>query len=98
MKDFAEQTFDNLDAEFFTGERRERSDANESPFKPANVSPDAIGQEIDDIIWQFDAHELRLLVKDGEAHFDIGRLQIGNEAPLEARDKTMFEILNFARR
>ena len=45
-----------------------------------------------------DAHELRLLVENGQAHFDVRRLQIGDQTPFEPRDQAVFEVLNFAGR
>jgi hypothetical protein len=98
MKDFAEQAFDNFDAELFACERGEGSDADESAFKAANIGSDTIGQEIDDVVRQLDAHELRLFVENGEAHFDIRRLQIGDQTPFEAGNEAMFEILDLAGR
>jgi hypothetical protein len=35
-------------------------------------------------------------VKNGQTHFDVGRLQVGYETPLEPGDKAVFEILNLA--
>src|SRR6266850_3109121 len=96
VENFTEDAFDDFDAELFACERRERSDSDESAFKPANIRSDTVGEEIDDIVRQLDTHELRFLVENGEAHFNVGRLQVGNQTPLETRDEAMFEILNFA--
>ena len=38
------------------------------------------------------------LLQNGQAHFDVGRLQIGDQAPFETGNEAMFEILNFAGR
>ena len=41
---------------------------------------------------------LGLLLQDGQAHFDIRRLQVGDQAPLEAGDQPLLEVLDFAGR
>ena len=45
-----------------------------------------------------DAHDLRLFLQDGEAHFDVRRLQIRDQTPFKARDEAVFQPLNFAGR
>ena len=47
---------------------------------------------------KLDAHDLRLLVQNGQAHFDVGRLQVRDQTPFEAGDQPVLEILNFAGR
>ena len=37
-------------------------------------------------------------MKNGQAHFNIRRLQVGDQAPFEPRDEAVFEALNFAGR
>ena len=84
--------------QFLAGERGVGSHADERAFEPADVGADAVGQEIHDVLRQRDAHELRLLLENGQAHFDVRRLQIGDQTPFEAGNETVFEILNFAGR
>ena len=38
------------------------------------------------------------LLQNGQAHFDVRRLQVGDQTPFEARDEAMLEVLDFAGR
>jgi hypothetical protein len=98
MKDFAKQAFDDFEAQLFAGQRRVGRNADEGAFEAADVRPDAVGEEIHDFLRQGHAHDLRLLIQNREAHFNIRRLQIGHQAPFKTRDEAMLEVLNFTRR
>ena len=56
VQNFAQQTFDDFDGQFFAGERRVGGDADERAFEPADVGADAVGEKIDDFLRQRDAH------------------------------------------
>src|SRR5689334_16340245 len=45
-----------------------------------------------------DFERLRFFAENGDAGFDIGRLQLGGEAPVEARNEARFEAVEFGRR
>ncbi len=45
---------------------------------------------------QFHAHHFFLLAQNGHAGFDVRRLQVGDQAPLEAGNQALFQTLNFA--
>ena len=64
-------------------------------FQAADVGADAVGQEIDDLLRQFHAHGLVLFAQNGHARFDIGRLHLGDQAPLEAGDQPLLQVLDF---
>ena len=98
VKNFAQQAFDDFDGQFFAGERGVGSHADERAFEPADVGADAVGQKIHDFLRQRHAHDLRLLLENGQAHFDVRRLQIGDQPPFEPRDEAVFQPLNFAGR
>ena len=47
---------------------------------------------------QLHAHDLRLLLQNRQAHLDIGRLQVGHQAPLKPRNQPLLEVLDLAGR
>lgn len=57
-----------------------------------------MGEEICEVVGQDAAHRRRALAQDGRARLDIGQLQIRNQPPLEARDESLLQPLNLARR
>ena len=57
-----------------------------------------LARKLHDFLRQLHAHELGLLLQDGQAHLDVGRLQVGDQPPLEAGHQPMLEVLNFAGR
>ena len=57
MEDFAQQPFDDFNAQLFAGERGVGSDANERAFEPADIGANATGEEIQDVLRQGDTHE-----------------------------------------
>ena len=78
--------------QLLAAERGERSHAHERAFEPADVGPDAVGEEIENLVAQLDLQGARFLAQDGHARFDIGRLQFRGQAPFETRNEPMLEI------
>jgi len=60
-----------------------------------NVRANAIGQEIENIFGQFNAHDLLFFAEDRQARFRVGRLHIGHQTPSSA-NQPLLEILDFA--
>ena len=95
MQHFAQQTFDHCQRQFFAGEGGEGGDADQGAFQAADVGANAVGEESDDFLRQLDAHGLFLLAQNGHARFDIGRLHFRDQAPFEAGDKALLQVLDF---
>ena len=67
-------------------------------FKLAHVGAHVRGDEERDIGGQVHLLALRLLLQDGDLGFEIGRLNVGDQAPLEARAQAIFNLGKFLRR
>ena len=46
----------------------------------------------------FAAHQVRLLAQNGQPHLDVGRLQVGDQAPLKPGNQPLLEVLDLAGR
>ena len=90
--------FDHLEGQLLAGQRGVGGHADQRAFQAADVGANAVGQEIHDFLRQRHAHDLRLLLQNGQAHLDVRRLQVGDQPPLEARDQPVFQVLNLAGR
>ena len=55
-------------------------------------------EKIEDLVAQFDLQGVRFLAQDRHARFDIGRLQLRGQAPLETGNQAMFEVRDLRRR
>src|SRR5690606_7666892 len=66
-------------------ELRERGDADESTFELAHVRTHQGGEVDRDVLRNRDVLVLRLLAQDRDAGLEVGRLHVGDEAPVEAR-------------
>ncbi len=98
MEHFAQESFDDVNGQFLARDGGVGGDANQRAFQPADVGANPLRQEINDLVRQFRAHGFGLLAENGRARFDVRRLQIRDEAPFEARDEALLEILDFAGR
>ena len=50
-----------------------------------------------DLVGELDVLELRLLADDGDARLELRRLDVGDEAPLEARDEPLLHLVELLR-
>ena len=73
-------------------------DARQGALEFADVAVDAVGDEHQDIVRHVDVVEQRLVLEDGDARLEVRRLDVGDQAALEARAQAVFELLDFARR
>ena len=80
------------------GQRRERRDAVEVPFELADVRAHALGDEERDFVRQVDLLLFRFLAKDRDLRLEVGRLDVGDQSPLEARAEPLFERRDLFRR
>ena len=98
VQDFPQEALGDLDAQLFASEGGEGSDPDQRSFQPADIGANALGQEVDNLLRQLNAHELLLFAEDGHARFHIGRLQVGHQAPFEPRDEALLQVGDLARR
>ncbi len=66
---------------------------DDGPFELANARPDVLGDEPDDILGNrvLEVIQLRLVLQNRDAVFQVGRLDVGDHTPLEATDETRFQ-------
>ena len=67
-------------------------EAHERAFELADVGADVRGDEESDVDGQADVLALGLLLQDGDLGFEVGRLDVGDQSPLEAGAQTVFEV------
>ncbi len=67
-------------------------------LKLAHVGAHVRGDEQRHIRRQLHLLALRLLLQDGDLGFEIGRLNVGDQAPLEARAQPLFNLGKLLRR
>ena len=72
---------------------RPRDEAVERALELADVGADVAGDEERDLGGQRDALALGLALQDGDLGLEIGRLDVDDESPLEARAQTVFEVV-----
>ena len=77
------------------GERPVGDQADERAFQLAHVAANVAGDELGDIVGQGDMLALGLLLQNGDLGFKIGRLDVGNQAPLEAGAETVLDLGQF---
>ena len=64
----------------------------------ANIRANPRREEIQHVRRQFHSHRLALFPQNCQPRLDIRRLQVCHQAPLESRDKAMFQVLDFGGR
>ena len=72
-------------------QRRERGDPDERALEFADVALDAAGDQFQDVVGHVEPIHLSLLAQDGDAGLQLGRLDVGDQAPLEAGPQPVFE-------
>ena len=99
VKHFAQQPFHHFNAQLFSGKSGVGRDADQTRLRDgecwsrmrfARKFMISSGKSTP-MIWAF-------LLQNRQAHFDVGRLQIRDQAPFKTRNQAMLEILNFTRR
>ena len=68
----------------------EGGDAIEGAFELADVVLDAVGDEEQDLFGGVEAIAIGFGAEDGEARFDIGGGDVGDQAPFKARAQALF--------
>ncbi len=78
-------------------ERGLRGEAYERSFQLADVASHHLGDEEAHLVCQLDVLELRLLAHDGHARLELGSLDVGDQAPLEARHQALLHLVQLLR-
>ena len=70
------------------------------PFELSNARPHVFGDEPNDLFGdgELEVIEVRLLPEDGDAVLEVRHLDVGDHAPLKARDEARLEAGDFRRR
>ena len=61
-------------------------------LRGGGCSSGCVGEEVDDLLGQGRAHLLRFFLEDGEAHFDVRRLEVSDQTPFETGNEPVFEV------
>src|SRR3990170_5565720 len=98
-EDVLQDLLRELDRNGAAGQRRERDDARQRSLELADVPRDATGDERQHLgIRDVDPVSRHLLAEDGDARLEVGRLNVDDEAPLEARAEALLERGDVTRR
>src|SRR5438270_6498302 len=92
LQNVLEQMLDDFAGKLFATERSERRHPHERAFQATNVAANAVGQEFENLVRQFDLHPPRFFPENGKARLDCWRLQLRSQAPLKTRHQPMLEI------
>src|SRR5712671_985784 len=87
-----EDLLGELHAHLAAAERAERDHAGERPLDLADVGLDATGDEIGHVIGKPDPLDLGLLLEDRHPGLEVGGLDVGDEAPLEAGAQALLDL------
>ena len=91
-EDVLQHLLRELDGHRPPGQRREGDNARERAFELADVRGDAAGDEGEDLrVGDVDRVRLHLLAQDGDARLQVGRLDVGDQPPLEAAAQARLE-------
>src|SRR5271155_498997 len=81
--------------QFGAGERRVGHQADERAFELANIGFDGAGDVLGYFVGELDAFAFGFFLQNGDFGFEIGQLNIGDQAPFEARAQALFDGGNF---
>ena len=84
--------------DFLTGERGIRDQPDQRALQLANIRFDLSGDVDGDVVGQRHRFCFGLLLQNCDLGLQIGRLDIGNESPLEPRSQPLLELPNLVRR
>ena len=90
-QDVGEDHLGQLDGERLVVEAGEGRDPDEGAFELADVVLDVGGDELEHLVGDVGLLALGLLAQDGQAGLELGGLDVGDEAPLEAAAEAVLE-------
>ena len=77
------------------GERGISHQANQRAFELANIRFDRARDVFGDVVGQVDALAVRFFLQDGDLGFEIGHLDVGDQAPFETRAEALLNRGDF---
>ena len=89
--DVAEQDGGGLGVHLALVDGGEGDDPGESPFQLADVLLDLVGDEGQDVLRDVAAGGAQLRLEDRQAGLEVGRLDVGDQAPLEPGAEAVLE-------
>src|SRR5262245_51025850 len=81
VQEVAEDLVGEGEVDVASGETGVGDEADEAALQLADVGPNLTGDEESHVLGDHDALGIGLLPKDGDLRFDVGRLDVGDEAP-----------------
>ena len=112
LKELAKGVFNNVFGHFFVDEAGEGGESVDGAFELTDVVEDMLCNEESDFMREPDAAQLRFMLENGHACFEVGDADMGDKAPLHpgdhplgefelrrrlvARDDNLFVLLNEA--
>src|ERR1051326_703550 len=92
LQKILEQMFDRFGRGFAATERGVGRNPDQRALQPAHVGANAIRQEFENLVAQFDLQGSRFLAQNGETSLHRRRLEFGGQTPLETRNQPVLEI------
>ena len=77
------------DGDLFVIEKILRLELFDRALELADIGFELGGDELADLVGEVDVEQLRLALDDGDARFDVGRLDVGDQILLKARAQTV---------
>ena len=87
-----EDLLGEVDAHLAAAQRAEGDHARERALELADVGLDATGDQVGDVVGQPDPLDRGLLLEDRDPRLEVGRLDVGDEAPLEAGAQALLDL------
>ena len=91
LHEIPEDVAGHVGVDLLAGEARAREKLDQGAFELADVALDALGDELEDVVRDLHLLLLDLLAEDRDARLYVGRLDVRDEAPLEARHEALLE-------
>ena len=95
-RDFGGHFLRNAHVDIVVHEARLQRELDDGAFEAADVARNFLGEEMQHVVADFEMAFFGLLVEDGLARLDVGRLDVHGEAPCEAAHEAVGEVLHFA--
>src|SRR5690606_5682518 len=87
----AERLACEVDRDLATGQRRIGQQLDDRALELADARSAMLRDELEDLVVQDELVLVGLLPQDRDAGLEVGRLDVGDEPPLESRDQPLFE-------
>ena len=96
--EFGEDLLGQLHAHLAAGEGAEGDHPGERALELADVGLDAAGDEVGHVVGEPHPVDLGLLLEDRDPGLEVGRLDVGDQAPLEPGAQALLDLRDLLRR